>query len=254
MIDKASKDEWNQDEFLFAVSKEKNFRQVFQGIGTLFKQGLTFSSAITEWRQRAASYKDVHATLDMPMKLNRRKIGLLIKNNVSPDEYAQRLLIGESLAGSENERNAFNAVRAQMGLQPWGEDRWKKLTTTNDRALWTQYEAARLYSSGLNLGVEEAIQVAQSVGAATELYGGIGELVSKVKSIKDFVGQELDQKGITDRDLLMLESGADPRGITPEVERIVNSRQAKGASVPQGARANQRGIPSLFPTRSGGGL
>lgn len=253
MIDRAAKDEWGQDEFLFAVSKEKEFRQMFQGIGTLFKQGLSFGSAITEWRQRAASYKEVHQTLDMPMKLNRRKVGLLIKNNVSADEYAQRLLVAEDLAQQEATRNAFNAVRAQMGLPAWGEDRWKKLITTRDRALWTQYEAARLYASGLNLGVQEAIDVARSVGAATELYGGINELVAKVKSLRNFIGQELDNKGISDRDLLMLESGADPRGIAPEVERIVTQREALGRQT--GGSTRQRtatGVPSRFAAPVGG--
>lgn len=247
MIDKAAKDEWNQDEFLFSVSKEKDFRQMFQGIGTLFKEGLSFGSAITEWRQRAAAYKDVHQTLDMPMKLNRRKVGLLIKNNVSPDEYAQRLLIAEDLAQQEATRNSFNAVRAQMGLPAWDDNRWKKLVTTRDRALWTQYEAARLYSAGLNLGVEEAISVAQQVGAATELYGGIGELVSKVKSLKNFIGQELEQSGIKDSDLILLESGADPRGISPQVERIVTQREALGRQTGGSPRGrNATGAPSRF--------
>ena len=46
------------------------------------------------------------------------------------------------------------------------------------------------------------------------------------RSIKDFVAPELRAAGITDADLAVLESGADPKNIQGQLQQIVRNRQA----------------------------
>jgi hypothetical protein len=253
IIDKAAQQEWSSAEFLYSVSKSGDFRRMFPGVGALFKEGASVTTAIGEWRQRAAEYRDIQQNLDVPYNLNRRRVGYLIKHNVSGDEFAQRLLVEDAMAATEGVHQAFNALLSQRQQKQLDKKGWFKfLMGESERTLYDLYEAATISTAGLEISKEEALGLARGIGPAGELVGDLGKLVTQVKELKATAGQEIKDAGITDADLVQTLSGNDPRGLKPVLERIVNARQA--LAEPRGGAADRGDgrAPVLFGAGSEG--
>jgi hypothetical protein len=241
-IQRAAQQEWPSDIFLYEVTRSKQFRRTFQGIGALFREGMTVEAAIGEWRRRAVAYKDVVNQLDSGVQLNKKRIGHLIRNRVSADELAQRLLVMENLQQTDAIRQQFNALLTQRQKKTLDERGWFRFLTgqLNDRSLYDLAEAAQLGVSGLAITPQEALGVARVIGAPGEYAGpDLGELVARARALKDVIGPELERMGVNDAYLVGLEGGADPAGVRGQVEQLVRQREVLAQ-------------PSVAPTRQRG--
>jgi hypothetical protein len=241
IIERAAQQEWPSDIFMYEITRTKQFRRTFQGIGALFKEGMTVESAIGEWRRRAVAYRDVANQLDSGIQLNRKRIGWLIKNRVSAEEFAQRVLVMENLQQTEAMRTQFNALLTQRQKKQLDERGWFRFLTgqLNDRSLYDLAEAAQLGVSGLNITPQEALGVARAIGTPGEFVGNLGELVARARALKGVVGPELERMGVNDAYLVALEGGADPLGVAPQVDQLI--RQREELAQPSIAAPRQRG-------------
>jgi len=253
LIDRAAQNEWSSARLLVVVGRSKEFSGkagMFPGIKRLFKEGMSVTAAVSEWRRRATAFRDMQDQLDLhAFPLTKRRVGLAIKGGLTPERLALRFQVREILDESEPIRQAYLSLltpgeRAKLDRLGW----FKALAREGDRSLADRMEAARFLASGLDITAEQALGAARAIGPAGEFVGDISELVGRVMAYRDRALPELRAAGVLDVDLLLLEQGADPKGIGPTVDRILAQREAVrgfGQAAPR-QRTQQTGVPALF--------
>jgi hypothetical protein len=242
-------------DLLWAIYHSRRFHQMFPGIRALVKEGLSVSAALSQWRSMSTEYTRVAQDLGINVNVSKRLVGLGLRNGVSPEEFAINLTIRENLQRTEILRMAFNQVAGQGGLRALNRKGWhgllKQMLRRSPRRLYDQYEAAWIKASGLDVTAAEARILGRKIGAAAQLTD-VAPFIAQVRQLNDRAKQELRDAGVTDADLLMLESGSDPKGISALVQRVLNTREALGrAGTAAGGRRTERGIPVVYGAEEG---
>ncbi len=249
VIHQAISHQWSPYEFQAALYDSDAFHEMFPGI---FNKDGSLKMTPAEWNALAfgeGGYQDISSNFGI--KLNRDKIGALVENNVSPDEWAFRGYVLQQAKSSDVYRDAFNKVLQASGQKPLDKGEWfNYIAGHSDARIENLYEAASLASAeGLDINAKGALAAAHDIGQPGEQID-VKQLVQQVRQVADFVSPELRQAGITDADLAVLESGNDPKGIRSQLEQIVKNRQALvGGRITAGLGSGGGG---LFPAQREG--
>jgi hypothetical protein len=202
----------------------------------------------SEWTQQVYGEGGIMDTArQYGIKVSRAHAGELIGNDVSPTEWAHRGAIYEQATSSEVYRQSFNSVLKAAG-QPTLDHHgwWNLLAGKSDTRIENIYEASALRAGGLEISPLGALRAAKQIGAGPEAVD-IQKLVEQVQQTKDFIAPELKAAGITDADLAVLTSGADPKNIASQLQQILKNRQALVGNRLVGAGAPSSG--GLYPAK-----
>lgn len=225
IIHEAIAQQWTPYQFEAALYASPQFHKMFPGIfngdGGLKMQPGQYLQLV----YGQGGYRDI--ANEYGIAVNRRKLGMLIEGDVSPDEWAFRAQLRQTAKENEPYRVAFNAAIVASGGQALDQADWFKFlageSTQNLENLW---ESASLQTTtGLTLTAAEANAASQAIGKPGERVD-LANAVNQARSIKDFIAPELQAAGISDADLVVLESGADPKNLGPRLQQIVNNRKA----------------------------
>jgi hypothetical protein len=167
---------------------------MFPGIERLLAEGLSPGSAVATWRGMAKQYEDVAWRLGLlkEARLNRQNIGLLIRHNVKPEEFAFRLMVKDQARRTEGFRRAFNQVlrhRAEAELDKVGWARF--LYGQAPRRLYDIYEATILLQElgPEGLKVREARRLGRALGQPGQP-ADLSEFTTVIGRIQAEVGTE----------------------------------------------------------------
>jgi hypothetical protein len=231
LINQAITQQWTPYQFQAELYGSPEFRNTFPGI---FNKDGSLKMTAAEYLHLAygdGGYSDI--AREFGIKLDRDRIGALFSGNKSPDEFAFEASVLQDAKHNEVYRQSWNRVLESMGREPLDKADWFDFVAGRTNAkIENLHEAATLLGAeGLVLSPEQARAASKQIGETGEQVD-LKALVSQVRDIKDFVGPELRSAGITDADLAVLESGADPKAISQRLQQIVRNRQALvGASL-----------------------
>lgn len=235
LIHQAVQNQWTPEQFIAELYASDEFAAAFPGI---FNEDGSLKMSPGEYLQLAygpGGYVDI--ARNYGINLNLEKIGRLVEGNVSPDEWARRALILQQARQSEAYREEFNKILRARGHKPLEKGDWFRFIAGRSQAqIENLYEAVSLRMSDLDISREEALRAARQIGKeAPGQPQDLQRIVAEVRRVRDEVGPELRAAGITDADLAVLASGADPRGIAPRLEQIIRNRRAL-IGAPSGGR------------------
>jgi hypothetical protein len=244
LIHEAVAEQWTPYQFESALYASAPFHKMFPGIfdgsgGLKMTPGQYLNLVYGQ-----GGYRDI--AQEYGISVNRRKLGQLIEGNVSPDEFVFRAQLRQTAKENEPFRTAFNEQIAAAGGTPLDQSDWFGfLAGQSTQELENLWEAASLRTTeGLTLTAAEANAAAGDIGKPGERVD-MRDIVNQARSIKDFIAPELQAAGLSDADLVVLESGADPKNLGPRLEQIVKNRKALLAG-PQTRLAAAGG--GLYPT------
>jgi hypothetical protein len=245
LIDEAVRFDWTPEQFESRLYLSRPFQNAFPGI---VREDGSLRISPVEYRQiRDAVFKIAG---DYGVRMDNKRFGLLVENNKSPIEFASIAEVFRAAELTDGFRVAFNEQlkAAGQGQQLSSQDWFNMLAGEAPAEVNDLYEAARLTSAGLDITVEQARLAAKQIGPVGEAVD-TAALISEVRRNKQFIGPELAAAGITDADLAVLASGADPRGVLPTVEQIFRNRQALAGPVarPVTAAGAAPGRVGLYP-------
>ncbi len=247
-IHKAVQEQWSQAQILAELYGSPEFHHAFPGI---FNPDGSLKMSPAEYLNLVygdGGYVDI--ARDYGIKVTRETAGQLIAGDVSPDEWAFRALNIRQAQHDEVYRANLNKLRRAQGKDPLSKDEWAQyyIGKSNGKVEDT-YEAAGLLSAtGLDIGAKEALGAAKAIGAeAPGEKVDLQQIVAQTRQVKDFIGPELQHAGITDADLAVLESGADPKGIASYLQQLIRNRQAL-----VGASRSASPGSGLFPQQAEG--
>jgi hypothetical protein len=241
IIHQAVVNQWSPEQFIAELYASDEFATAFPGI---YNPDGSLKLSPAEYLQLAygmGGYVDI--ARNYGLKLSREHIGLLVQNNVSPDEWARRAEILQQARTTEAYRVEFNKLLQAQGHEPLGRKEWFDFIASRSQArIEDLYQAAALRMSDLELTREEALQAAREIGREQPASPvDISEIVAQARRLRDEIGPELQAAGITDADLAVLSAGSDPRGLAPKLEQILRNRRAL---VQAGSRSAGTGFTS----------
>lgn len=225
LITQAIQGQWSQYEVEAAIYDSNIFKRTFPGI---FNKDGSLKMSPAEYVRVAygpGGYADI--AREFGLKVDRRLIGTLIGNNKSPDEWAFEANVIREARAREPFRRAINRTLKAMGQEGVNEREWAEYVAGKPNArIENIYEAAYLQAEpDLAINAKQAIGAARSIGAHGEIVD-VKALVQKIRETKEFIEPELRSAGITDADLAVLESGADPKAIRGTLEQLLRNRSA----------------------------
>lgn len=241
LIDKAIRENWSDAQFINAIYASGMFDRMFPGIK---RPDGTLRMDVSSYRKLMDTYSSV--AQDYGVEINKFRMGLLLDQQVSPDELATKLQAIQNVRANPGLEQTFNAQLKEMGMAPLDAQGWFRFVAgASSPDFYDAYEAALLRSStGLNLG--SAVNTARSIGAPGQVTD-VASLVQQARMMKADIGPELAAQGITDDDLIKLEAGVDPKGIAAKVSTIINQRRARSSYVPGSyTRQGTGGGPALY--------
>jgi len=244
-ITQAVQQGWTADEVAAQLYRSPEFKNAFPGI---FNPDGSLKMSASDWTQQVYGEGGIMDTArQYGIKVSRAHAGLLIGNDVSPTEWAHRALIYERATSSEVYRQSFNSVLKAAG-QPALDQKgwWDLIAGKSDTRIENIYEASALRAGGLEISPRAALRASRQIGAPGEEID-VQKLVEQVQQTKDFIAPELRAAGISDADLAVLTSGADPKGIASALQQILKNRQALVGNRLVGAGAPSSG--GLYPAK-----
>ncbi len=227
LIREAIVNQWTPQEFISQVYASDEFSAAFPGI---FNKDGSLKLSPGQYLQLA--YGDngyVEIGKNYGLKLGINKIGELVQGNISPTEWAFRASILQQAKSSEAYRHIFNQELTAAGQDKLGKKEWFDFLASKSNArIENLYEAVSLRNdTGLELTAQQALGAAKAIGAETPgAKVDITKIVQQAQQYKDVIGPDLQAAGITDADLAVLASGADPKGIATQLDQILRNRQA----------------------------
>jgi hypothetical protein len=227
LIHEAIINQWSTAQFAGELYSSDEFAAAFPGI---FNHDGSLKVSPTEYLRLAYGingYQDIARQFGIKLGLN--KIGQLFEGNVSPDEWAFKAMVLQQSRATETYRQEFNNVLESSGAPPLGKKEWFDFIAHKSEArVENLYEAVALrMDTGLELTPEEALAAAKQIGLETpSARVDINEIIAKANQYKGAIGPELRAAGITDADLVVLQSGRDPKGIRGQLEQILANREA----------------------------
>jgi hypothetical protein len=233
LIDQAIRGNWTPTEFTEGLKNSNRFQKMFPGLvekgGTINPfLGNTLGQAVGAYRKLAFTYQQSARGL---FPVDDKTVGIAIAHGISPDEFAARIQAVANVKANPGLMDDFNQQLKAIGMNPVDEMGFLKFAAgAAARTFYDVYEAAQLRAAGLNISAKEAQGVAQTLGTPGQ-GTDIAALIAQVRQIKPDIGPELTRAGITDADLVQLESGVDPRGLAPTLQGIVANRRALGTRV-----------------------
>lgn len=245
LIHEAIVNQWSPFQFQAELYRSAEFKDTFPGI---FNPDGSLKMSPAEYLRLAygdGGYIDI--ARQFRIKLDRDRIGMLIHGNKSPAEWAFEASVLQEARSNEIYRQSWNQLLQSMGKDPLDKGDWFNFVAgrTNAR-IENLHEAATLLGiEGVTITSAEALAAARQIGLPGEMVD-LKVLVNQLKDIRDFVAPELRAAGITDADLAVLESGADPKNLRTRLEQIVKNRQALVGAGLGGGRAISLG-GTLFP-------
>ncbi len=247
LVEQAIRGQWSVYEVEAAVYESKVFQRTFPGI---FNADGSLKMTPAEYIRVAYGpngYADI--AREYGIRVDRRLIGALIGNNKSPDEWAFEANVIREAKIREPFRQAINRTLRAMGQDPVGMKEWADYVARKPNArIANIYEAATLQATDdLAINARQAVAASRQIGAHGEIVD-LTDLVAKVRAIKDFIAPELRAAGISDADLAVLESGADPRNLRGTLDQITRNRNALVGQRLVGAQA---GAPQYAAAREG---
>lgn len=248
VIHSAVQNQWTPEEFTAHLYDSEAFHNMFPGI---FNADGSLKMTPAQWNLLAfgdGGYQDIASNYGI--KLNRDKIGTLIEQNVSPDEWSFRGMILQQAKNEDVFRQSFNQVLKASGQKGLDKSEWfNHVAGYSDARIENLYEAASLTAAtGLDINAKAALQASHDIGAPGEAVDPKA-LVQQIRQVKDFIDPELRAAGITDADLAVLEAGSDPKNIRASLEQLVKNRQAL---VGTAISAGLGGSSGLFPAQGEG--
>jgi len=259
LVDQAIRNQWTASEFEQHLVRSRSFQKLYPGLvdadgniqSTLAAGSQNLQAAVNKYKVLRDQYSLV--AREFPgIKLNAQKIGALIGNQVSVDEFARRSSALSQVRTNPGLKDLFNEELKALGKPPLDDIGWMKfMAGASGRNFYDIYEGAVLRAQGLNLTAEEALAAARSVGAPGGGPADLGGIIAQVRSLKSDIAPELAREGITETDLIQLAGGSDPKGLTPILERLVAQRRALKGYSPgvQGSRGTGGGL-SLYPDQA----
>ena len=240
LIIQAIQEDWSATEFQQALKESPRFQRMFPGLvekdGTInVLLGNTLGSAVYNYRRWQEAYAKIAKGR---VHLTTKMMGVLVTGQISPDEFGARLNAVSSAQANPELLAALNEELVAAGKKPLDETGWLKfLAKTGPTKFYDIYEAAQLRASTLNLEPEAALALARAVGTPGQA-ADVGSIIKAINALKPQIAPELERMGITDEDLVLLESGADPNNMLPQIRQLLAQRQAMGGHV-SGSYARQ---------------
>ena len=235
LVRKAIIQGWDLNQFADALIHTKQFKQKFPGLIQNGQIALDFGNpggaqnlitAVSNYNRGYDDFQGVAKNLGMA-GFNKRSYAMAVKNEISLDEYASRLMVEKTVRDNPELLSQFNEQLSLMGKNKLDEMGWKKfLAKAGSSDLYDAYEAAYLRSAGLNLTAQEAQGVAAAIGTPGQGGTDLGGIVSAINAIRPDIGPELAKAGVTDADLVMIKAGNDPGNKAPLLQQIVDRRRA----------------------------
>jgi hypothetical protein len=256
LIRHAVQEDWSETEFLTALTKSNQFQKKFPGLLTGsgdLQSFLTGGSGVissSNLGKAISNYYSLQNSYEQSLRgtafdLTGDRMAMLIRNQVSPDEFARKAFAIQSIKSNPGLKEAYNAVLIANGMKPLDERGLFKLAAgTLDQKFYDIYEAAQLAGTalpgGATLDAVSAYRVAQGIGAPGQL-ANIGDVIKELRGNLAEVGPELRANGITTEDLALLAGGNDPRGIEQTVRGILQSRRTLASGYVPNQQLSTRG-------------
>lgn len=246
MLEKAVRLNWNDSELLLNIYGSKQFHQLFPGI---FRPDGSLKMSPYEYRQMADEFKS-QARLYGISNISRAHIGQLIKNDVSMQEFADRMTAIQRVSEFKPAFDQFKAIAKDMGFATKGLDTDKDalnfLLGKSDKKfydLWDRISVGTAASqAGFDLGLKGIKDIAKRVpGQANEaeIQGRFANLAQQMRTLMPL--SQIGKYGLTKQDLIDLEFGGPKQAaIAEKVDTIIRNRQAFNQS---GRATQQIGVP-----------
>lgn len=257
IIAKAVQEDWTTTEFLRALTRSGQFRRRFPGL--IQRGGIApflspipselsvsnLATAIRNWYSLQNAY--TQGLRGFQMEVTPRRMALLIQGQVSPEELTSRALAVETVQRTPGLEAQFNDVLRAAGKKTLDKQGiFRFVARAAPRDFYDIYEAAQ-FGAQLGFGAQEALAAGRAAGAPGQA-ANVQGLIDFVRANRADIGPELAREGITDLDLIQLESGTDPRGIRQRLETLVANRRALGQFAPGfQARRGAGGGVAIFP-------
>lgn len=265
LIDAAVRGDWSTQQFVVRLTRTEAFRTKFPGLiknGNLNPDlvgardvGITVTSlgtAIRAYETAWQGYTEIAKNYGYG-PVPREKLGLLIREGVSPDEFGTRL---QAIRTVKMNPEAFDAFREQaklagVNMQP--KDLFKFAAKTADKKFYDIYEAAQLQLS-IGLEPDQAKRLARGAVGTPGQLTDIEELVATVRQNLRYVGPELAAQGITAPKLvkILANPSAFPKEIDMLRQTVATRRSLTSSPLPQGGYLSPGpgGGPRLYPEES----
>jgi NlpC/P60 family protein len=218
LLERAVRENWSDTHFLSMVYQSAPFQKAFPGI---LRPDGSLRMTPGEYLGLADTYRDIASNFGI--NLNRDKIGVLVTEQVSPDEWFNRATVFQSVKRSPALRDALNEVLTRDGRKRLDEKgMFDFLQGKAEADLYDLYEAAVFRRAGVDVDLEAA----SKIGQAGE-FVDTNALVGQIELIRDFIRPELSAAGISDADIAVLKAGGeDPSNISGRLEQIIRNREA----------------------------
>ena len=217
------------------ILDDPRFEAAFPGI---FDKDGVLKMTPAEYRATEEAYKDAAAVNGL--RLNKRQVGEMIGNNVSPDEAAFRFNAVATIKDNKQVFNSFNAQiraanrrREEAGLPKLPtldkpKDALNFVTGKAPRGLYLLYEGAAIdaaaTSAGLDISTKRARRLAKKPGQL-----GLEDAEQRFSDIAAALrlgDVELASAGLTQRDLEIIEFGGKNRvELAARAERVLGQRE-----------------------------
>jgi hypothetical protein len=248
----------SEAEMLHGLMRDKQFKKMFPGIdkivGNITTGKLTVAKAVDDWGKLANAYVVAQQQLGIDIGLDKKKIGFLITNNVSSDEFTMRLMKWQAAQGGALDQ--FNIALQASGQQPLSIEQFMTMPPKDFADL---HEAVALQQMGL--GSAEARAIARSLGVMGQ-ETDLSALPEALSALRGQAGQEFAQLGLGTKELALAALSDSLTGVEKEqalkfkstIEQQLKNRQAalqsRGGVQP---RQGPRGEP-LLPAQAGAGV
>lgn len=253
LINKAIIYDWSPQEFVTNLVASEPFQRRFPGIVgangvindfLLGQEGTSLSPttlgrAISNYRSLWQSYEEVGKRFGYG-NLNRNQIAMLIRNEMSPDEFGAKANAVTIVTKNKAAFDAFNQQRRALGLEPLNKSDLFRAVATEDQKFYDAYEATRLRMMDLGLGVKGAKQVANALGNVDDAGRFTGatsartmaQIVAEFKANQADIGPELAAAGISRVKLakFLANPTTDP-DLARQLDQLMATRRGQGAYV-----------------------
>ena len=249
-------------EFLTEVGLSKKFNKMFPGIQALAESlGAEVSADLVgTYKEAVLAYQKAAKDAGISLGLGKSQIAILLRGDVSPVEFADRLQAFGALQANASSLEALNDAAAQVGLGKLDiNGQLKFLMGLGAKDYYDLYESLFFAQKGFDTDTARAL--GQAVGLIGKPTDALAALPDAVAALEGVAGQEFKQSGVTRPDLYLAalvasgESISDPalaeraRKAREAVEQQLKNRQARLAAR-QAIQTQRPGRPLLPGARA----
>lgn len=234
LVDRSVRLNWTMEEFTLNLYGSREFKEMFPGI---FRPDGSMRMSPSQYLNMVDTYRSTARSIGLnPNLIDKDQFGDLIRGDVSPQEFSDRLTAVKRISEFKPAFEEFKQVLRSRGISPKGIDTDEEMLDFMLGAgpkkfyqIWDELTvgtAAR--TAGVQLGQHQIRRIAKILpGQANEaqIAAGMQDLAKKIQTIMPL--SKINKYGISKKDLVQLEfGGPNQAAIAKKVEMALGNYEA----------------------------